>query len=176
MSIADQLNSLYTIKNDIKNALKEKGLVTDSTPFSQYPTAMNNLTVEEPTIRLRVEFDNQYYINPTIGNRVYYASSGTGTKQGILKVNGVDYYSEILGDKVIIDNTQYDQYVDVQVPMNSKVKIEARLLTGSSKTNPIARRHLTQDTMGKTDPDVLEVKVYENNKTVTYSTYAIESI
>jgi hypothetical protein len=176
MSIADQLNSLYTIKNDIKNALKEKGLVTDSTPFSQYPTAMNNLTVEEPTIRLRIEFDNQYYIHPTIGNRVYYASSGTGTKQGILKVNGVDYYSEILGDKVIIDNTQYDQYVDVQVPMNSKVKIEARLLTGNSKTNPTARRHLTQDTMYKTDPDVFEFKVYEYNKTVTYSTYAVDSI
>jgi hypothetical protein len=176
MSISEKLNKLIQIKNNLQSVLIAKGLITDTTSLADYPAAISKLGVEVPTIRLKIVFDNQYYVNTTVGNRSYYASGSETHKQGILKVNGVDYYSEILGKNVIIDNTQYDQYIYVDVPQNSTVTIEARLLTGNSSTNPVNRRHLTTDTKYKPDPDVFTFKVYQSNKTVTYPTKSILAI
>jgi len=50
MSIADKLQAILTVKNQIKATLIAKGaLINDVTPFNQYPTAINNLSISNPT-------------------------------------------------------------------------------------------------------------------------------
>lgn len=168
MGIKDQLNSLYTIKNNIKAALKEKGLVTDTTPFSQYPTAMSKLTKEQPKVTLTIKFSNKLYNQTTSGSRAYYATGTSGKEVAYLKVNGVDYYSELLGQKVTYDTSQYDRSISVQVPQNTSITVEAYMLLGTSSSKPLYRRYYS-DNLYTSKPDKQTFTTTTYDKTITFT-------
>ena len=167
MSIKDDLNSLYTIKNNLKAALKEKGLVTDTTPFSNYPSAMANLIAPVQTVTLTIKFSNKLYTQTTSGSRAYYATGTSGKEVAYLKVNGVDYYSELLGQKVTYDSSQYDRSISVEVPQNTKITVEAYMLLGTSRSKPLYRRYYSEN-LYTSKPDTQTFNIY-NNKTITFT-------
>ena len=168
MSIADQLNRLYTIKNDIKAALKAKGLITDSTAFSAYPTAMANLTKEQPKVTLTIKFSNQLYNQTTSGSRAYYATGTSGKEVAYLKVNGVDYYSKILGETVTYNTSQYDRSISVEVPQNTSVTVEAYMLLGTSSSKPLYRRYYSEN-LYTSKPDKQTVAITTSDRTITFT-------
>lgn len=66
MSIVDKLRSINTIKNEIKTAIKNKGVaITDSTPFSEYPSKITAIIAGEPpdTVAPVIEIFNMV-VNP----------------------------------------------------------------------------------------------------------------
>ena len=166
MSIADQLNSLYTIKNDIKAALKEKGLVTDSTPFAQYPTAMANLTKPVEMATLRFSFDNNYYYNLTSGNFKYAYSSKW---KSYFKINGVDRW-DLLKDRWIFTGTTQTKFtVSVEVPKNTSIKWELLAYASTSTSDPYARVLYTDDFWDyvyNSNPETGTVKITGTSYTV----------
>ena len=45
MSVQDKLNQVKSIKDEIKQILQEKGMITDSTPFSEYASIIETMIV-----------------------------------------------------------------------------------------------------------------------------------
>lgn len=73
MSIADKINSINNIKNQIKESIKKKGVfVADNTPFQDYPDKIRAISTEADTtpplitqFLMEVQEDNSLKINIT---------------------------------------------------------------------------------------------------------------
>lgn len=73
MSIADKINSINNIKNQIKESIKKKGVfVADNTPFQDYPEKIRAINTEADTtpplitqFLMEVQADNSLKINIT---------------------------------------------------------------------------------------------------------------
>ena len=171
MSISEKLNSLLQIKSDLKTVLSNKGLITSSTTFEQYPDAIRQLQKPVEMVTLTIKFDNDLYAS--VSGRMYYASSGSGSKKGYLLVNGVDYYDLVLGERVIYGSTQYDVSCQVQVPKGELITVQAYMLTGDSKSNPINRRYYDESNANRlsSDPDVKTITPTEDS-TLTFKAVA----
>ncbi len=73
MSIADKINSINNIKNQIKESIKKKGVfVADNTPFHDYPDKIRAISTEADTtpplitqFLMEVQEDNSLKINIT---------------------------------------------------------------------------------------------------------------
>lgn len=137
MDISNKINNLIQIKSDLKSALLSKGVITSSTPFTDYPVAVNKLSKPVEMATLNFAFDNEYWVNLLSGD-LKYASTSKWTSY--FKIDGVDYWSTLLHGKWIWkDTTQTKFTVSVKVPKNKTITWELLAYVSTSTTEPFAR-------------------------------------
>ena len=71
MTIADKLSQILDIKEDIKDALIEKGSdVTDDTPFAEYPEKIQEISTSDGS-NITIEFDDVFFDTRTLNASDY---------------------------------------------------------------------------------------------------------
>jgi hypothetical protein len=167
MSTSDKLNRLIQIKTDLKNVLLSKGVITSSTPFTDYPVAVNKLSKPVEMATLNFAFDNKYWVNLLSGDLKY----GTSSKyKSYFIIDGVDRWDLLDGKWIWTGTTQTSFTVSVQVPKNKSIKWELLAYGKTSKSEPISRLLYTDDFtnfMYNSKPETGTVTVTGTSKTVT---------
>lgn len=137
MTISDKLNRLMQIKSDLKNVLLSKQVITESTPFLEYPNACSKLQAAPGPVTLTIRFKPKY-TESTNTNRYMVSTHATNTvRQGYLKVNGVDYYDLILGQIYLQKKVFYTISCSIEIPYGTEqVSIETVMVLGKTTTSP----------------------------------------
>lgn len=134
MSISDKLDRLIQIKTDLKNVLLSKNVITESTPFLEYPDACSKLQAAPGPVTLTIQFKPR---NTESSNTTRYMVATSSSKQGYLKVNGVDYYNLILGQTYLQRKIYYTISCSIEIPYGTEqVSIETVMVIGKSTTSP----------------------------------------
>lgn len=166
MSISSQLTELTQIKSDLKSALLSKGVITSTTPFTDYPAAINKLEKPVEMATLRFSFDNDYYYNLLSGDCKY---ASTSKYKSYFKINGVDRWDLLKGKYIFTGKTQTKFTVSVEVPKNTNITWELLAYVSTSKSDPYARVLYTDDYMDyvyNSKPETGTVKITGTSKTV----------
>lgn len=167
MTIYTQLNELIQIKSDLKSALLSKGVITSSTPFTDYPAAVNKLSKPVEMATLRFAFDNEYWVNLLSGDLKF----GTSSKyKSYFIIDGVDRWDLLDGRWIWTGTTQTSFTVSLQVPKNKSIKWELLAYAKTSKSDPFCRLLYTDDFtnfMYNSKPETGTVTVTGASKTVT---------
>ena len=148
MTISSQLSELMQIKSDLKSVLLSKGVITDSTPFSEYPVACSDLQVLPESVILTITFKPKSYTTSTT-NVIYvanYRSTSNSSRQGYIKVNGVNYYNLVYGLIYSRRGTVNDISCNIEIPYGTEeVNIEAFLTLGENKDSARMKPYYTSD-------------------------------
>jgi hypothetical protein len=141
MAISDKLNRLMQIKSDLKNVLLSKQVITESTPFLEYPNACSKLQAAPGPVTLTIEFKPKV-TQTTSTDRYVVATHATNTvRQGYLKVNGVDYYDLVLGQIYLQKKVIYTISCSIEIPYGTEqVSIESVMIMGKTTTSPYFSR------------------------------------
>ena len=167
MDISNKINNLILIKSDLKSILLSKGVITSTTPFTDYAAAVNNLSKPVEMATLNFAFDNNYYYNLTSGNFKYGYSSQW---KSYFKINGVDRW-DLLKDRWIFTGTTQTKFtVSVEVPKNTNITWELLAYGSTSTSQPYCRVLYTDDFWDyvyNSKPETGTVKITGSSYTVT---------
>lgn len=132
MSLFENLNSIYSIKNDIKSALENKGVDMTSYSFPDYPSVISDLSTGGNMSALSVSVNGTYYpeagydgfsevsvnVFPSLGYDYIFSSNGFYAPEeygydGFAKI-GVDVPQSVTGytlDQVIEGDIQAERLI-----------------------------------------------------------------
>lgn len=167
MDISNKINNLIQIKSDLKSILLSKGVITSTTPFMDYPAAVNNLSKPVEMATLKFAFDNNYYYNLLSGDCKY---AYTTKYKSYFKINGIDRW-DLLKDRYIFKGTTQTKFtVSVEVPKNTNITWELLAYISTSKSDPYARVLYTDkysNYVYNNKPETGTVKITGSSYTVT---------